>query len=625
MQIHGLRYQTQASVQVNNSAWAPINSSSVTLQGNALAYGGIGGGFSTLKMTMNLPAGAITIGTNTIAFRFNQTDGRVSGFRVLAFNILDPNGNSLISASTFVNDDPSTWQPPSSAASDISAGQSLFQTAQLTIPTSGGTQTIQAHCSDCHAQDGRDLKYFNYSNNSIQGRALFHGLTAQQGNQIASYIRTLNVANPGRPWNPPYQPGPGLDSQPVINWAAGAGLDAVLDNDQEVMSGMFPSGVQSSVFAPTGNLDIRETAVAFQFPDWNQWLPGTHPMDGFGAAFVTSPYNTLYSTIRANLQVLDSTAYVSQKNNLDQWDDGYYTLDQTVVAPLVKNTALWTPSMVDSVYSLAQWGMVKHWELMNQFQLEGFGQDIFASTAADQRAWYSELPFLTSPHELQMPSTGVAGLRNGTKPTYTYLSYIWYHLQLILDNSNKQQHDHQPIDWGYAAGFVMNMGTLVSPQGAIQTMWTIKGLQVEDNGSTPALGQEGWQPTVSNVGLLVAPEYNVYVWTGVDPTTRVALATGMVSAWLGQASQFTPQQYYTGGWASPTVNPVPGGNAYGQFADWIWYLIPRLNFIGVEPSLSAQLATWAKTIWPNANWTADLNATCTEPTPLYGGVIECSQ
>ena len=82
MQIHGLRYETQASVNVNNSGWLPINTASVTLLGQANAYGGIGGGFHTLTMTMNLPAGAVVSGSNTVSFRFNGTDGRVSGFRV---------------------------------------------------------------------------------------------------------------------------------------------------------------------------------------------------------------------------------------------------------------------------------------------------------------------------------------------------------------------------------------------------------------------------------------------------------------------------------------------------------------------------------------------------------------
>src|SRR5215467_13729426 len=63
----------------NPPQWRAISDSTVTLLGNATAYGGIGGGFSTLKMTMSLPGGTLTQGTNTISFRFNGTDGRVSG------------------------------------------------------------------------------------------------------------------------------------------------------------------------------------------------------------------------------------------------------------------------------------------------------------------------------------------------------------------------------------------------------------------------------------------------------------------------------------------------------------------------------------------------------------------
>src|SRR6185295_10423817 len=146
-----------------------------------------------------------------------------------------PDGTAMVSSSAFVQDDPSTWKPPSALAADISAGKSLWSSAPL--KTAAG-EPILAKCGDCHAQDGRDLKYFNYSNNSIRVRSMFHGLTAQQGDQIASYIRSLNTPAPAsaRPWNPPYQPGPGLDSAPVANWAAGAGLDAVLESNVEMMN-----------------------------------------------------------------------------------------------------------------------------------------------------------------------------------------------------------------------------------------------------------------------------------------------------------------------------------------------------------------------------------------------------
>src|ERR1035438_3003331 len=79
MKIHGLRYPTQASLQLNGGAWQPINEGSVTLLGLANAYGGIGGGFHTLQMTMRV--NSLTTGANALTFRFNGTDGNVSGFR----------------------------------------------------------------------------------------------------------------------------------------------------------------------------------------------------------------------------------------------------------------------------------------------------------------------------------------------------------------------------------------------------------------------------------------------------------------------------------------------------------------------------------------------------------------
>ena len=124
---------------------------------------------------------------------------------------------------------------------------------------------------------------------------MFHGLTAQQGTQIASYIRSLNLPNPGRPWNPPYQPGPGLDSQPVTDWAAGAGLDAVLDSDADMAPYLMPGG-STAGWSATSYLNAREIPISFQLLDWNSWLPVVHPMDTFGTAFISSPLNLAFST-----------------------------------------------------------------------------------------------------------------------------------------------------------------------------------------------------------------------------------------------------------------------------------------------------------------------------------------
>jgi hypothetical protein len=192
---------------------------------------GIGGGFATLVLNLPLPSGTVIVGANTVRFRFNRTDGLASGYRVLDWNFLTADGSGVIPPANYSKDEPETWAPPISDIDSIRAGQELWHSASLVASSLNGSPRIQAHCSDCHAHDGRDLKYFNFSNASIVARSRFHGLTILQGEQIASFIRSLPLPSPGRPWNPPYQPGPGLDEQPVSNWAAGAGLLWVLDQD----------------------------------------------------------------------------------------------------------------------------------------------------------------------------------------------------------------------------------------------------------------------------------------------------------------------------------------------------------------------------------------------------------
>jgi hypothetical protein len=618
MQVHGLRYQTQASVQLNNSGWTPINDSTVTLLGNASAWGGIGGGFSTLKMTMPVPLSSINIGANTVSFRFNGTDGRVSGFRVLDFNLLAGDGSNLLPSAAFVYEDPNTWQPPSSSAVDIAAGKNLWSNANLTDPRPTGTVPIIAKCSDCHAQDGRDLKYFNYSNNSIRARSMFHGLTAQQGDQIASYIRSLNVANPGRPWNPPYQPGPGLDSKPVIEWAAGAGIDAVVDNDDQMLSDMFPSGIQDSVFSQTGHLNVREIRVQFQLPDWNQWLPGIHPLDAFGTGFTPSQYNTLYQTIRANLKVGDPVAYSAQATNLRLWNSSLGTVPTTIPAKNDPNyLAYWTPANVDKSYSLGLWGMVKAWEIMNEFQLEGLAKNIFGPLA-EPRAWYSKQPFYGASPHLNIPPS-VPGIRNGKRSTTDYVGFSWWELQLVLNNSNHHQAGGSPIDWGYLYGMVNAMGQYVQPQAALHYEWLITGLQVSNNGLGPDQFEVGYDPFVPDLSGQV--ELTTALWQGVPQATRVALSEGIIRAWLPQVTGFTPQQFYAlGQWASPTQLPSNVLNPGGAWVNRVWAEIPRFRYLGVNQTLINQMADWAKTIWPLANWDATKTATCS----IVNRVVLCS-
>lgn len=608
LQIHGLKYDSEASVQVNNSGWLPLSTGNVTLLGLAATYGGIGGGFHTLQMTLNLPSGTLVAGTNTIAFRFNGTDGVTSGFRVLGFNIAS-GGTNLLPSSLFVQDDPDNWQPPSTAASDISAGQTLWHTAALTVPGSNGPIGIQAHCADCHSEDGRDLKYFNYSNNTIETRSIFHGLTSQQGAQIASYIRSLNVPNPGRPWNPPYQPGPGLDSQPVTNWSAGAGLDAMLDSDADMQQYMLPGG-SSAGWAANAYLNVRELPIPLQLPDWNSWLPVVHPIDAYGASFTSSELYSYYLQLHSMLQPNSAASYQNAVPYFYDWFIGYAKF----LPPLLIDVT-WTATLRTQVYSLALWRLVKQWELNQEFGLEGMPQVPYGSKA-DVRGWLLNAAFSTSPNMLQM--TPGPGLGNGSNAEQSYLAYIWYHMQLILNDGQGTESGNAPLDFSYTEGAVkeLSINTGNSPGASLELMWLIKSLQEYTlNGLGPQYGSGtgGFVPTASLPLALVFNEINE--WTGTSLATQAALTTDYVTAWFAQISTYTPQEFYAGSnggggtWASPTENPATDSPI--TFGAGVWYMLPRLRYIGVDPALVNQITAWAATIWPLGNWTLNNSATCT--------------
>jgi len=244
MKVHGTSYAGKMSVSINGGAFTSLSNSTMglTIADPERSYGGIGSNYAVIEMTLALPANSVPVGTNTITFQFNGTDGNSDGFRVLEFNFLDGTGTSVLPPSTFTYDDPNTWTAPAplNTPSDIAAGKVLYQTATLIQSPLSGAPTLTAHCADCHTLDGHDLKYFNYSNLSIMARAKFHGLTDAQANQIASYIRSLTFVNPGRPWNPPYQPATNIDTLPVSSWAAGGGLDALLPRDSAALNYVFP-------------------------------------------------------------------------------------------------------------------------------------------------------------------------------------------------------------------------------------------------------------------------------------------------------------------------------------------------------------------------------------------------
>ena len=293
----------KATVSINGGAPIPIKrytagggdvgNKGIEIIGPERDYGGIGGLFRTVRM--KIPISGIKQGTNTIRFNHNQAAAPSIGYRILEMNLLRNGSTKVLSSGSFVQDDPATWTPLLPGAADIAAGKALWSKRNRLVDPGvdavNGSKgpAIVASCADCHASDGRDLKYFNFSNRSIVQRSIFHGLTQLQGEQIASYIRTRPYADvpAARPWNPTYQPGPNMDKRPAYEWAAGAGVNAILADDADMKGYLFPDDGSISlndvraVVSRFGKLDLRELPVSLPMPEWNQWLPLIHPDDAF--------------------------------------------------------------------------------------------------------------------------------------------------------------------------------------------------------------------------------------------------------------------------------------------------------------------------------------------------------
>jgi hypothetical protein len=581
-------------VQVNGGAWIPINDSTATYLGHSGTFGGIGGGFTTLQLTLKLPDGSIRIGANTLTFSFNGTDGTSSGFRVLNLNIL-ADGSELIPATAFAQEDPATWTPPLNESADIEAGQTLFQTAKLTVP---GTGAIQAKCGNCHAQDGRDLLYFNYSNYSIEIRSMFHGLTAKEGAQIASYIRTLDApaSSYGRPWNPPYQPGPGMDSRSVSDWSAGAGLSAVLDLDADTLPYVMPGGSTANM-AFTAFLNQRETPIDLQLRDWNHWLPTVYPLDAFGSQFSNSGMVSGYLQVRSELIPNDPATYAQYYTDISKFYSSSGNLLTLVVQP--QTSSAWSNPVYDrQIYSVAQWVMVKLWEINHEYGLEGMPQAAFGRQA-ESRAWYTNQAFFTSPFMLKIPEGNAPGIGNGSQIAFIYHSFIWYHLQLVLNDGNGLAHGTWPIDWGYATNYLQN--TLTWNNQTSQPRVGTAGLLVEWGAKQAQAGDHNVNPYE-----LVDLPAQISTWSEITTAQKLQIFNASLQAWLNELQPMTPAQFFTWNGASSVYSSVNPGSYSGDLT----YALPQLRYAGADPTLLNQVAAWAAQVWPAYNWIADLDTSC---------------
>ncbi|NML30908.1 hypothetical protein [Paraburkholderia antibiotica] len=637
MQVNNLSYDGKGSIQINGGNWITLTNASVTVLGNAKLYGGIGGGYDTISL--NVPITGAVNGANTINFRFNTTDGVSSGYRVLSFNLLDSGGNKLIAASSFTQDDPTAWTAPLPNASDIAAGQQLWQSAQLIeSPINAGHQ-LQAHCMDCHSASGSDLFKFNYSNNSIVVRSQFHGLNATQGAQIASYIRSLKnqYPTPGancRPWNPPYQPGPGLDSAPVSDWTCGAGLGAVSENDLDTLASIFPNGaVNRSLVATKSQINLREIPIALQLPDWNHWVPHVHPKDAWGDYFTNSNVNKMYAgqgtgnaTYNMRSQLAQGGVSYAQGKTGNIFNDLYYWGDafgDNFTPPNEGTSGSYTIAQQESLYGTAQWQLLKSWELAQEYSLEQSCPSAWVNLQhapkPEARGWcgYWRVIFNVSPHILNFPT---ANSMFGSSVAQYVKSNQWYYLQILLNPGSGAHNVQMPVDWQYAYGLLDNLRQVSGRAEPIRNfLYVLKGTQEMDNGVGVANVNQGWT-TRDTSPLDVWSGGQNGVWKGTSVATEQAVVNAFLANWVDTTTSFNLSDWQregqpntvsyetTCGWSIRSLcalDYVPGtlsGGTVENFPTWMWNKVPLMRGEGVDGTQLNRLVTWLNSAYPSGNY-----------------------
>jgi hypothetical protein len=620
MQIHGLSKPDKGSVKINDGPWIDLNNKTVRVELPGKAFGGIGGGFGTIKMTLPLTRGAVEAGPNTIHFRFNDVARASIGYRVLRLNFLS-GPSKVLPDSEFNDDDPRNWTPPIRDSAAIAEGKDLWYNKPL---MDRGTPVL-ARCTDCHAHDGRDLKYFNYSNYSIIQRSKYHGLSQMEGEQIASYIRSLPTlaADNGRPWNPPYQPGPGLDSKPASDWAAGAGLEWVLDEDSKTLDYIFPGGITKEAIDFKKTINAREIPIAIQFPDWNHWLPEVHPLDAWGSAFSNARINKEYAQMRGLMTGDRVTSAKAMASLAQEWYADTVFFFGRSGSPAVSIPAVpWPMDYQVKYHSTVRWRVTKFWEVITEFSMEDIGREVLGPSA-NNRTWYDAMVFNSAPHFMHLEYQNNP-INDGSANNWNYFSTAWYQLQITLNNSNKRPYGTTPIDWPYLHAFTQAASTAEVGSAGLLTLNLVTAAQSIDNGQSPRAWDRGWDPVYRANVFLLAPEGHwANVWTKIPSGVRKQVIEAYLQNWLAKTTSYPVEDYYLSD--DPRLNGVfarrdevvnlkainPMG---GRWIDRYWPLAGQFRRHHVDEQLITQLIDFGQKLWPSNDWNS-LRLTGDQTTP----------
>lgn len=635
----------KASIKINDGAWVDVNNSTVNCVAPDSDLRCVDGPLHTVRF--RIPAstlGSFEDGANMVHFRFNyaapspEKGDPSTGYRILDLELESSSGADLIDGTSFQWDEPGSWTAPEGfgSSSDVEEGEALWSARNTLVDGWGGEQ-IWASCADCHTKSGYDLQYFAFSNHSIVQRSRFHGLSETEGKKIAAYIRSIQIetydgqaiAPPGRPWNPPYQPGPTQASSrpdgaprtegaPIseldpIYWAAGAGLEWALDDDAVTKQYLFPNGVVPSEMPVSGSLNQREIPVALQMPDWNEWLPVHHPIDVWGDRFRD------HKTYQDYLNRTPDNLWKAQNGDYQKLEDA----TKPIWAGLEQGRDNFKGRSVPEPYdwqvaelSRMQWALTKHFETLVPTHMENKVQE-FRGPQADRLQWPSDsrIVFDQAPHIGVKRSDGSTTKGQDHDLMDRYFDTTWYQLQMVINSGATYSTGQSPIDWRYHFRHIPGIG--VHPwRYAVSYLRLLQNAEtIAEDGNNPLQENtsEGWH--MRHVSPVHIDGQHIWFRDGEQKLSRDEnrrLLNVVAKMFADGMSENDPDRWKRIENSDQGLDPAdqtpsrytgPIGQKSEYDRHW-WTALKNYGEAGVAYELLKPLAQWAERAWPKGDWMA---------------------